>query len=277
MPRAAQIESTVVQPAREETQTLPQEPMRVIVHGEDGWEEAVRQERLSLLAHHAMGVLPSEGGATFSGSTQPALEEITTIMAKSVKTNLDGVSGSQSSDKFWENLFSEAQFLCTPSRVSEGRRQLPPSQTTSLSSTGPNSCNQVFASFYDHDKRLGRAEGCGNELQLSRELGLPSGSLSETSKPASSKRTWLRVVRRVLARGRASYHEHWFRRSEHSVMHHMVISSLAGIAGKTGALILGVAALRIMVQVAPSSCQSIQESYPRISLMNCCSGAASRR
>ena len=69
------LRAAVVQPAREETQTLHQEPMRVIVHGEDGWEEAVRQERLSLLAHHAMGVLPSEGGATSSGSTQPALEE----------------------------------------------------------------------------------------------------------------------------------------------------------------------------------------------------------
>ena len=48
---------------------------------------------------------------------------------------------------------------------------------------------------------------------MSRELGLPSGSPSETSKPASSKRSWLRVARRVLARGRASYHGHWFRRS----------------------------------------------------------------
>ena len=48
MPRKAQIRAAVVQPAREEqTQVLPQEPMRVIVHGEDDWERAIRQERLS--------------------------------------------------------------------------------------------------------------------------------------------------------------------------------------------------------------------------------------
>ena len=52
----------MVQPAQEETQALPQEPMRVIVHGEDDWEEAIRQERLSFLAHHATEVIPSEGG-----------------------------------------------------------------------------------------------------------------------------------------------------------------------------------------------------------------------
>ena len=69
------LRAAVVQPAREQTQVLPQGPMRVIVHGEDDWEEAIRQERLSLLAHHATAVMPSEGGATSSGSTHPVLEE----------------------------------------------------------------------------------------------------------------------------------------------------------------------------------------------------------
>ena len=38
-------------PTQEEQRAPIEEPVRVILHGEDGWEEAVRQERLSLLAH----------------------------------------------------------------------------------------------------------------------------------------------------------------------------------------------------------------------------------
>ena len=45
------LRAAVVQLPLAQTQGLPQEPMRVIVHGEDDWEEAIHQERLSLLAH----------------------------------------------------------------------------------------------------------------------------------------------------------------------------------------------------------------------------------
>ena len=44
----------VMHPAPEVPQLPPEQTMRVIVHGEDGWEEAYRQERLPLLAYHAI-------------------------------------------------------------------------------------------------------------------------------------------------------------------------------------------------------------------------------
>ena len=67
------MRAITIPPAPEEHQAPIQEPVRVILHGEDGWEEAVRQERLSLLAHHVTREVTPGSGA--SGSTQPVLEE----------------------------------------------------------------------------------------------------------------------------------------------------------------------------------------------------------
>ena len=44
------MRAAVIHPASEEPQVPTQEPVRVILHGEDGWEEAVRQERLFSLS-----------------------------------------------------------------------------------------------------------------------------------------------------------------------------------------------------------------------------------
>ena len=63
-------------------QPPPEEPLQVVVQEGDNntsgpeaervdeWEEAIRQERLSLLAHHATMVMPIGSGATSSDSTQ---------------------------------------------------------------------------------------------------------------------------------------------------------------------------------------------------------------
>ena len=70
-----------------------------------------------------------------------------------------------------------------------------------------------------------RAEGCCNELQLQRELGSPG----KISKPASFKRSWQRVVRRVISQGRAQYRGKWYRRamlSEFDISR--ALSSLSG-------------------------------------------------
>ena len=56
-------------------QPPPEEPVRVVVQGEDDWEEAIRRERLSLLAYHATATLPRGSGSASSGSTEPILEE----------------------------------------------------------------------------------------------------------------------------------------------------------------------------------------------------------
>ena len=56
-------------------QPPPEEPPRVVVQGEDEWEEAMRIERLSWLAHHAVDTIPMGSGSASSGSTQPILEE----------------------------------------------------------------------------------------------------------------------------------------------------------------------------------------------------------
>ena len=68
-------------------QPSPEEPLRVAIQEGDNhtigpeverldeWEEAIRQERLSLLARHATMAMPMGSGATSSGSTQLPPEE----------------------------------------------------------------------------------------------------------------------------------------------------------------------------------------------------------
>ena len=141
-------------------------------------------------------------------------------MAKPVKTNLDDASGSQSFEQFWSNIFSEAQFLCTPSRVCDDRRQYP-STPTSLSSTGPKSSlhgqTNVFQTncFADHV----RAEGSVCKLRHTGESsGHPASVVSpvdEMTKPilprhSKRKKSWLRVVRRVARYGSARYRGKWW-------------------------------------------------------------------
>ena len=145
-----------------------------------------------------------------------------TTMAKSVKTSLDDVSGSQSSDQFWSNLFSEAQFLCTPSRVCEDRRQYPPTQT-SLGSTGPKSGLHGQTNVLQTNVRADhvRAEGSVCLLRHTGEPGILSGETRKRHhKLWAHKKSWLRVVRKILAFGQARYRGQWFRRhhlSEHDI------------------------------------------------------------
>ena len=145
-----------------------------------------------------------------------------TIMAKSVKTSLDDSLAAQSSEQFWSNLFSEAQFLCTPSRDCEDRSPPYPSIQNNLSLAGPNSCSPLTATSLNHVmwSRVGRAEGSRSSP---RQLGEHASSdVCETlrllqPKPRPSKKSWLRAVRRVLSHGQAQYHGRWFRRSQLSV------------------------------------------------------------
>ena len=185
---------------------------------------------------HSFHVELAGGGrhAQLNASMAPCLAVLVclfiTIMAKSVKTSLDDVSGSQSSEQFWSNLFFEAQLLCTPSRVCEDRRQYPPTQT-SLSLTGPKSCplkpvtvgkvpvRQSFKPFsqgHVPNSCSERAEGSWHQLQCQGELATVSAA-SETAKPipitmppSGRKKSWLRVVRRVAARGSAQYRGKWW-------------------------------------------------------------------
>ena len=69
------MRAITIPPALEEQRAPIQEPVRVFLHGEDDWEEAVRQERLSFLAQHVVQEVTPGTGATSSGSSQPLLEE----------------------------------------------------------------------------------------------------------------------------------------------------------------------------------------------------------
>ena len=158
-----------------------------------------------------------------------------TIMAKSVKTSLDNVSGSQSSEQFWSNLFSEAQFLCKPSRVCEDRGQHPPVQTSSTktlywksiaakghdlkkpvtvtsSLVGPKSHLQETndATFSVLSCPV-RAEGCGVVPRPPREFTVVDETLRLSSSKHCVKRSWRRAVQRAVSFGKVRYHGCWIR------------------------------------------------------------------
>ena len=158
-----------------------------------------------------------------------------TFMAKSVKTSLDIVPGSQSSEQFWSNLFSEAQFLCTPSRAHEDRGQHPPTQT---SSTKTLYWNSIAAKGHDLKKPVTatsslvgpkshlqetndatfsvlscpvRAEGCGVVPRPPREFTVVDETLRLSSSRPCVKRSWRRAVQRALVCGKVRYHGRWIR------------------------------------------------------------------
>ena len=137
-------------------------------------------------------------------------------MAKPVyKTSLDSVSAGPDGNKFWDNLFKEVSQLCAPTRDCEGDCPYPPAQT-SLSLAGPNSCSlhktHVIYQCYVTNG-VGRAEGSSCfPRRLGEQVPLGACETKRTlQQPCSSKKAWLRVVRRVVTYGGAQYRGRWYR------------------------------------------------------------------